>query len=62
MTCELLNPRTGLPDVAAKMYRALKTAGCRCVWAWGKSGYAPVTQCATCAAIEAYEELTMANA
>lgn len=60
MTCALINPRKDLARVAKQMHRALKTARCRCIWAWGKNGYAPITQCPTCAAIESYEAVAEA--
>lgn len=57
----IINPRADLPIVAAEMYRALKSAGCRCKWAWGKNGYGPVTQCSICAAVARYEAITEAT-
>lgn len=55
---ELLCPRTGLPDVAAKMYRALKSKPCAC----GKrvvDGKTVEVECGGCQAKAAYENLTM---
>lgn len=61
MTCAVINPRADAPRVMKQLYDALKAASCRCVWAWGKGGYAPVKQCSVCAAIDAYEEFTEAS-
>lgn len=52
-------PRKDMERNHADAIRALRSAGCRCIWAWGKSGYGPVTQCEIHRVIEAYENLTM---
>ena len=55
----IIIPRADAPRVMKQLYDALKSSGsCRCVWAWSKTGYGPVTECPMCAAKAAYEALT----
>lgn len=58
----IINPRTDAPRVMKQLYDALKSGSCRCTWAWGKTGYGPVTECSRCAALAAYEALTEVSA
>lgn len=63
MSCEVINPRKDLPDVAEQMYRALKSARCRCQMKGGamwhfRAQREVAIQCSLCAAIERYEAIT----
>lgn len=59
MSCEIINPRKDLPEVAEQMYRALKLKACGC----GKrvvDGKAVYVQCGGCVATERYEAIMQA--
>lgn len=57
MTCELINPRKDLPEIAAALYRSLKNAPCRCQWRWVDGKYCCVIECAAHMAMARYETI-----
>lgn len=63
MTCALINPRTDLPRVAEKLYRALKSRPCSCEKRWqdGKPDMVTVRECSRCMALADYDAVTEAS-
>lgn len=60
MSCAVINPRKDLPEVAAQMYRALKSKACGC----GKRVVSEKTvfvECGGCVAMRRYEAITEAG-
>lgn len=58
VSCELINPRKDLPDVAAQLYRAMQSKPCACGKRKGEDGKVSEVECGGCAAMRRYEAIT----